>query len=630
MDEGALDDVIGFAAAGATEDGKLRTGLIVSGSDGNAQKHLLQQWKQKRAGKSNDVVIRLHASQASNLQTALKNIIKTAIEKHGGLVGYTSFLARKKKLIPMNFDLELLQVYMEERTLDKVVVSILDVETFDVGVLSDLLSSMASWTDRIPFVLLLGIATTVDLFESRLSKSTVRLLDAQVFEVGSKKDLLYAVYAAAQHSFESVVSFGPAVIIILQEMAQDQGTTVDTMKRMIKYCYMSHFFANPVSALLSGVTTAGRDDEFEPPPVNTAERMMLCEAIRNTKSFASHCEEMLASKPALVEDVRMLLDDDTHLLQFATKAAIRGQQTLQMESYTISTISTIWSHMQHVMPQRNQTRQPTPFQLELDILKSPADFAESALYADLIETLPKMTGSTLRSIISTLPAYPLKSSRNGPTSQLDGVIESYQKNPWRVPTDSPVGAKEVEHLIMAISDLLSSPQAELSSGTRHHFMQEAYTYNLPHPLATTFTPRARSAVERALLKPADYLGCECCSAEDSTRSEPTALLYGLLEDAGREVNVKDLWDAFVSRVEGGAHSNGSTKKTVSGDVREGFHEEEADEEDMAEAAAGDERKHVLSFVYRSLAELKTLGLVKSASSKMKGVDVIAKTTWRGL
>ena len=170
MDDGALDKVIAFAAAGATNDVQLRTGLIVSSSDRNAQKHLLHQWKQKRAHAANDVLVRLHAGQAPNLQTVLRNIIRTAIEAHGGPGDYTSLLARKRKLIPMNFDLELLQVYLEEQSLDKVVVSILDVETFDVGVLSDLLSSLASWTDRIPFVLLLGIAPTVRLVRESISK----------------------------------------------------------------------------------------------------------------------------------------------------------------------------------------------------------------------------------------------------------------------------------------------------------------------------------------------------------------------------------------------------------------------------------------------------------------------------
>ena len=181
-----------------------------------------------------------------------------------------------------------------------------------------------------------------------------------MFEVGLKKDLLYSVYSAVQHSLNTVIFFGPSVINVLQEMAQDQSTTVDTMKRMIKHCYMSHFFANPLSALLSGSTTPGEDDEFETPPVNDAERTLLCEAIRNTGSFTSHCEELLIFKYTLVDDLRMLLNDDPHLLQFATKAAIRGQRIAQLESYTVSAVFTIWSHVQHIMP-RDQTRQLTPF-----------------------------------------------------------------------------------------------------------------------------------------------------------------------------------------------------------------------------------------------------------------------------
>ena len=41
----------------------------------------------------------------------------------------------------------------------------------------------SSWSDRIPFVLLFGIATSVELFQEKLSRETIRCLKGSVFDV---------------------------------------------------------------------------------------------------------------------------------------------------------------------------------------------------------------------------------------------------------------------------------------------------------------------------------------------------------------------------------------------------------------------------------------------------------------
>lgn len=41
----------------------------------------------------------------------------------------------------------------------------------------------SSWSDRIPFVLLFGIATSVEIFQEKLSRDTIRYLDGSAFNV---------------------------------------------------------------------------------------------------------------------------------------------------------------------------------------------------------------------------------------------------------------------------------------------------------------------------------------------------------------------------------------------------------------------------------------------------------------
>lgn len=134
------------------------------------------------------------------------------------------------------------------------------------------------------------------------------------------------------------------------------------------------------------------------------------------------------------------------------------------------------------------------------------------------------------------------------------------------------------------------------------FLHEVFIFDLRNPLKDTFAPRARFSIERALRSPFDYLvspSSDSQSPEDtnlSSRQPETAILYQLYLESGSLINVFDLWKAFWTIIGG------------------------EDEE------ACDERSALMRF-YRSLAELKALGMVKPTKKK---VDHVSKTTWMGL
>jgi hypothetical protein len=111
----------------------------------------------------------------------------------------------------------------------------------------------------------------------------------------------------------------------------------------------------------------------------------------------------------------------------------------------------------------------------------------------------------------------------------------------------------------------------------------------------------------------------------------TSILYTLLNEAGREINVADLWDAFRYRLPG---ADGNEARINTGNEEED-EDDQDDEEVNGDARGGTEKETTninvtLAQFYRALAELKMLGLVKSSSSRAKGVDVIMKTSWYGL
>ena len=130
-----------------------------------------------------------------------------------------------------------------------------------------------------------------------------------------------------------------------------------------------------------------------------------------------------------------------------------------------------------------------------------------------------------------------------------------------------------------------------------------WLYDSRSPLKDVFTPRPRPVMERALSRPHDYLGCNCCqTSEDSIKPTfpPTAILYQLYLETGSLINVADLWTAFYA--------------TLGGEEGEGGD------------GATDERTALVLF-YRALAELRSMGFVKPTRKK---ADHIAKLAWKGL
>jgi origin recognition complex subunit 3 len=129
------------------------------------------------------------------------------------------------------------------------------------------------------------------------------------------------------------------------------------------------------------------------------------------------------------------------------------------------------------------------------------------------------------------------------------------------------------------------------------FLNEIWLYDSISPYRDVFTPRPRFAIERALSAPQDYLdSCEADGEALSANKPATAILYEMYLESGTLVNISDIWTAFFS--------------IVGGEDGEGY----------------DERTALMLF-YRSLVDLKLLGMIKPSKKK---VDHLAKLVWKGL
>jgi origin recognition complex subunit 3 len=668
FDHAVSEDLKSFVRSD-NRSAKLKTGLILSGSNNDLQFKQLNSIP--RTEDEDTVFVALPANQATNLQAALKNIIRQAIETDRRLDAYDNFVAVNKSLIPMSFDLELLEKFMQEHGLRKIVVSIPDAETYDLNVLAELLASLQSWKDRISFIILLGIATTTSLFENRLSKSTIRLLDTQSFDFSSTTDKLYDLFCRVHCSSYSRLFLNPATIKALSDVTEDQSTTPSSFLRVLKYIFMTHFFANPLSVMIS---------RHLPEKSSTDS---LCESIRNTSSFQKHCSHLLEQGKSHTKDIQELLENDAILL-----------------SQTRPDIHAITEHQQRLNQRIEQI---------VKLYKHLHSTAGNSLllHSKLLQALsssgfPDEIQSNISTSLNSLSSTDLLSVMTAHRPIFESALATMKKKPEKDPVEfiSEINAKygsvksryalqpQLDRKSISTSNLKTSTgtYAEgLYSGYVHMMITNLMDYILkpllpPSAIATeavifanpgilrnTFQPRTRFTIERALSRPEDYLDWDFAAPPPTTKitaprasvrrrsgrgamnghtedpeveakvmvrveKEPTALLYSLLTQASRDVNVRDLWDRFASELN--PHSTSSSKSQATTVNGENGETEDSDNE------AGDEVENTryLPLFYNALAELKMLGMItgkntdniKGAKGIVRGVDVVSRSTWAGL
>jgi len=80
----------------------------------------------------------------------------------------------------------------------------------------------SSWKDRIPFTLLLGIATSVDLFQARLLRSTCQQLYGGQFDVVQSTAILDSLVKCAVAGTHTGLRLGPSLLRSLVERQGDQ------------------------------------------------------------------------------------------------------------------------------------------------------------------------------------------------------------------------------------------------------------------------------------------------------------------------------------------------------------------------------------------------------------------------
>lgn len=372
---------------------------------------------------------------------------------------------------------------------------------------------------------------------------------------------------------------------------------------------MCHFYTNPFSVLL----------------IDNAHKVALqadhLEVIRSLGSFRSHVDASLHVKA--IGHVQSLLDDDDYLVEKVQ------EQLLSSRCWASRSLRTLKIMMCH------QGRASRFTQLYIDLLSQ--GVGEPDQLADFLGAMRRMDPTEMVSLLHQMVAIIKDGDRNmglrgcggeGDPSvtllsevaaEIDTLCQEAKEAGFTVRSEYSRQNKIMRTTVIAQKVQLSHDAATLTPQDKSYtrlvdktvehlqtilmyeraedvWLHEAWLYDFQTPYREVFMPRPRSVVQRALLRPHDYLSCSCC---DSSKDQilptipATAILYHLYLETGSLINVADLWTAFFGIV--GEDEGGGM----------------------------DERTALVMF-YRAMSEMRVLGFVKPSRKK---VDHIAKLAW---
>ncbi|KAH7022609.1 origin recognition complex subunit 3 N-terminus-domain-containing protein [Ilyonectria destructans] len=612
--QATLDQVSAFVAEAKTAcSDQVPSAFVITGPNIASQDLLFEQMSETLQRSTPSRFVRLRSSEASTLKATLKKIIRDVTarvsdDEDDDLEVGDGREGRRY----LNYDLEALHAFIKPQDCEHIFVAFQDSEGFDSSLLSELTVLFHSWRPRIPFTLLFGIATSVELLQARLLKSACQLIYGAQFDVIQTSAILETVFKTAVAAADAPVHLGPSLLRSMLDRQHDQVSGIQTFVMSLKYAYMCHFYANPLSVFIS--TGSQPFDGLQSEHV---------EATRNTTSFRDHVERavekgtsedlslarsLLENDEALVTAMRQSVDnreeDASEFLRALLIVRATGAQDDEFsrsyvdameDGITISEQSSVVDSVRRMdMTEINVLVRRVIAILEegdIDLGLGPA--VTRPEHAEVRDGLTKLLleiedlSATAKDQEITLRSKYSGQGRVMRTTVIAQRVQLSQDSATLTAED-----KQFTDIVDKITELLIS-YVHVSS-PMSAFLSESWVYDSRTPSRDVFVPRPRVVLERSLTRPHDYLSCACCKpGEEGIQATlpETALLYQLYLETSSLINVADLWSAFVTRVVG-------------------------DEET-------DERKALVMF-YRALAELRALGFVKASKKK---ADHIAKLKW---
>lgn len=575
-------------------------------------------------------LVSISSRDCVNFKTALNHIVKNITEKGKSSIQPEQNededdLKYDKRL---RYDLDIIadwsrRLVKNDPTLHdmsglRIVISVDDADSFDISVLTSLIKMLHSYISHFPIKLMFSVATSVEVFEEKLPRSSIRLLNGQSINASLDDGLQTIIKnTILQRTSLGYILLGPKLFRSLIQRQEQSLESIDAYISSLKYAYMSHYYSNPFSCIHECM-----DEDFDVDKTVEALKKVLttkhCQALRLLGSFREQTESSISEMEAA--QLESLITNDSHLIYLVATSLHEFAYYKQHMLYGLNLLMTMINALKEFSDSelgdlKIHTLYPSVLTGEIT---SMPEFTQ--LKTAIAEAEPDVLAKILYELdnFADLPRY-AEISQELQQEETAKLLDKYIDRTGPEYFGIPGAIKERSAVIpysksqRKITDMIFDQLLASFTPYRKIFLHELFVVDTAALQENVFVPTHRAAIEMALSNPKHYWGSvltntitnDLVTEDDIDPNDMSAMgsdphlciMYTLYRESNVFINIYDWYTTFSSIL----------KKP-------------AEDDPLWD-------KKVLSWFLQSVAELKFLGIIRDSKRKFECVE---KLVWRGL
>ncbi|KAL5710627.1 Origin recognition complex subunit 3 [Ranunculus cassubicifolius] len=488
------------------------------------------------------------------------NLSSLDFSAKSGVAGCTRSLVRQfVDIDPDVADITILASwYSESENSDNPLVVIIDdMERCNGTVLSEFILMLSEWVIKLPIILVMGVATTMDATRILLPANALNCLEPCKFALGSPAERLYAIIEAVILSTDSGFHIGYEVAVFLRNYFLRQDGTISSFIKALKIACAKHFVMEPLSFLCKGLL----DEDYEDFLVENCSQ--LPESMLLSASNLPSCNNSVTTTPVTAEGLASGLSE-------------------------VMKVRKKWCSVFRCLYEAAKFQNVQVLDILCEALHPASDGVSASSTHQLGKSLSKSSSincstSTKVSLISQV----VRKIKDLPPKSLQQLLLIWQKHSEDI-DGMYAEVSELQSMLKIEDESAPSSQPELTSLPKRHasgsFMKtqrdrskvnekaavliecmvrkflipiecspfhEIVCFKHVDILQSALIGDPRRMVQVDLLKSHNYLQCSCCAKSGNAvlpSMHDTSILYTMAQEHGDLINLHDWFQSFKSTV----------------------------------------------------------------------------------
>ncbi|XP_070190846.1 origin recognition complex subunit 3-like [Littorina saxatilis] len=488
-----------------------------------------------------------------------------------------------------------------------------DTESFSAAILQDFVVTCSNYLDRLPLVLVLGIATSVTAVHRLLPTAVSSLLCMEKFQAPPSTQYLTLLIDKILMTNKFPFKLGPKVFQLLLDMFLCHHFSVINFISAFQYCMMEHYTHNPLSQfccpteMIAQVVKQLTNDDVHrlqrlPSVMRHIEKLPakdLVNVLQNEESFKKLVQSLLEQNSTVQRRSTAILQL-LHALTSHLPTRPLGKQIRELYSMCLE----------------SDIEDTEGFEKAFELLGLTARDELTGLVTECTSHMTDTDDPVLKDVCKKLSRFihrldhleeeQVQETPDVSVEQEDLKLQrtdlrSLQKKLQELGKKKKMTPYEIvrQELLSYVTEIVSTYLLKTESVVLYEILYYDDLTTVRHHLNAA----PRSAIHLGLSHPAHYLQCECCAVGDNGISHTmpdVCIAYKLHLECGQLINLYDWLQAFASIL---TSENQENKKK----------------------ASKPDRVLQARFI-QAVSELQFLGFIKPTKRK---TDHVARLTWGG-